>query len=655
MLNIAVLVYDLINNYNHTVVDSIYSFFEDKKDVRLIVAPVRTPHREDIIYDYQYWSSLRLLESSFIDGIILVPNSFTSHIDFETLTEDLQKISRKPVVSVARKINFTNSKYTTNTCENAYDLIIKHLKDKHNRKRIGFFDASLIDSPESDARFEAFKKALKNNGLKFYPEIVFHGDFTPGKAEEVIAEKVKSKEELNFDALCCVNDFTCGGCIYHFEKIGVKVPDDVVLVGYDDTDYAIKIFPRLTSINQSIPLAGKKAAELLYKILKKEEPDTKNDFVCIDSFPVYRQSCGCIDLSSFTSAYYDNDGNYFEQNEVYCKAEESSSIEYQKILFDIYNMITMMDCKMSFEALINALKPTMTISNFSKILVCLYENPIDIEKDENYIIPKSAKVQIEYDIRKEDLRLYELGNGEEIFLSETLIPKEDGRFLNGQYFIHPIFIRNLNYGYMLCESESRDYILTAISLKIISDILINAYEYTIVQQNQQSLMEVNENLSQKAKTDELTQILNRRGFMEYGQRLIEMSILSKKMGSVFFCDLDGLKTINDTYGHEIGDLAIKTEAKVLQSAFRDSDLVGRLSGDEFGVVAPGLPELKIEVIRKRLEKLNKKFSEEAKLPFELSISIGQYSIKPEMADLRKLLIKADEKLYEEKKIKHSKK
>ena len=110
---------------------------------------------------------------------------------------------------------------------------------------------------------------------------------------------------------------------------------------------------------------------------------------------------------------------------------------------------------------------------------------------------------------------------------------------------------------------------------------------------------------------------------------------------------------NDTWGHEIGDLAIKTEAKVLRAAFRDSDLIGRLSGDEFGVVAPGCPMRIVETIRARLKDLNKEFSEEAGLPFTLSISIGPIEYNSEHNDLNALLKEADKNLYEEKKIKHA--
>ena len=84
-------------------------------------------------------------------------------------------------------------------------------------------------------------------------------------------------------------------------------------------------------------------------------------------------------------------------------------------------------------------------------------------------------------------------------------------------------------------------------------------------------------------------------------------------------------------------------------------MIGRLSGDEFGVVAPGLPERKVEVIRERFLSLNEEFSKEANLPFTLSISIGPKEFNSENTDLKDLLKAADKNLYEEKKIKHAKK
>ena len=219
----------------------------------------------------------------------------------------------------------------------------------------------------------------------------------------------------------------------------------------------------------------------------------------------------------------------------------------------------------------------------------------------------------------------------------------------------PIFLQSENYGYLVCRFPTNNYPVYTIFLKILVNAFVHSYVFSKKEEERAILAEKNQTLNFESKTDELTKLFNRRGFYEYGQQLLDVSVAAGQSGSVFFCDLDGLKTINDTYGHEIGDLAIKTEAKVLRATFRDSDLIGRLSGDEFGVVAPGLPSRKIEVIRERFKSINEEFSKAAKLPFILSISIGAVEFDAEHSDLKELLKAADKELYEEKKIKHANK
>ena len=118
--------------------------------------------------------------------------------------------------------------------------------------------------------------------------------------------------------------------------------------------------------------------------------------------------------------------------------------------------------------------------------------------------------------------------------------------------------------------------------------------------------------------------------------------------------MDGLKKINDTYGHEMGDKAIMLQARVLKDIFRSSDVIGRLSGDEFGIVALGMKMSHIEKIRLKIEMLCKKVSIENQLPFTLSISLGAVDLQKSSV-LKKLLSEADKELYKEKKIKHARK
>ena len=76
--------------------------------------------------------------------------------------------------------------------------------------------------------------------------------------------------------------------------------------------------------------------------------------------------------------------------------------------------------------------------------------------------------------------------------------------------------------------------------------------------------------------------------MDKAEKELKKAVKNGNNGMVFFADMDGLKKINDTYGHQMGDKAIMLQARVLKDIFRSSDVVGRLSGDEFGIVALGM-------------------------------------------------------------------
>ena len=166
-------------------------------------------------------------------------------------------------------------------------------------------------------------------------------------------------------------------------------------------------------------------------------------------------------------------------------------------------------------------------------------------------------------------------------------------------------------------------------------------------------MKNNQELNFQNSIDELTQVLNRRGFMDKAEKVLKKARKEGNSGIVFFADMDGLKKINDTWGHKIGDIAIQAEAKILTEAFRETDIVGRLSGDEFAIVSTGLTANHVGEIRKRIEQLNKTHSKKHVLPLTLSISIGYAEFTPEICNLEDLLSKADQMLYKEKEAKHS--
>jgi diguanylate cyclase (GGDEF)-like protein len=155
-------------------------------------------------------------------------------------------------------------------------------------------------------------------------------------------------------------------------------------------------------------------------------------------------------------------------------------------------------------------------------------------------------------------------------------------------------------------------------------------------------------------TDELTGIYNRRGFFILAQQQLKQIQRSQSAASLMFIDLDGLKEINDTLGHDVGDAAIMAAANLLKHTFRESDIVARLGGDEFVVLMQGR-DPSSEFIQQRLQNAIAQFNQTQKQPFQLSMSVGLQSYDPNQpVSLDQLINLADIKMYECKRLKKKK-
>ncbi|RFB79468.1 diguanylate cyclase [Methylovirgula sp. 4M-Z18] len=147
-------------------------------------------------------------------------------------------------------------------------------------------------------------------------------------------------------------------------------------------------------------------------------------------------------------------------------------------------------------------------------------------------------------------------------------------------------------------------------------------------------------------TDDLTGLHNRRGFMTFGEHDFRVAARSRQPVMMLFADLDGLKRVNDTFGHQAGDRLIRGGARALRASFRATDTVARLGGDEFAVLVTNY-EGGIEQLRSRLQANIERISREENIDLAMSIGIvactwdGVHSFEG-------LLQRADEVMYLEK-------
>ncbi|MCB9800140.1 MAG: diguanylate cyclase [Candidatus Omnitrophica bacterium] len=161
--------------------------------------------------------------------------------------------------------------------------------------------------------------------------------------------------------------------------------------------------------------------------------------------------------------------------------------------------------------------------------------------------------------------------------------------------------------------------------------------------------QLNQQLEQIAMQDELTHVHNRRGFLALAEQQLKLAKRNNSAFLLFFMDLDGLKQINDRFGHTEGDQALSHVAGILRSTFRQSDIIGRLGGDEFAVLAVEAGQGHQSLLAQRLQENLREFNVAQKKEYSLSLSMGAESFDPKQdIEIEKLLIKADDKLYEKK-------
>lgn len=149
-------------------------------------------------------------------------------------------------------------------------------------------------------------------------------------------------------------------------------------------------------------------------------------------------------------------------------------------------------------------------------------------------------------------------------------------------------------------------------------------------------------------TDELTHLMNRRGFSLQLHQALAFASRANTGGSIIMIDLDRFKLVNDTYGHAAGDALLQTVAESLRHRVRETDAIGRLGGDEFVVLMPGISR---DIAAKRMEALDKELNgrtlhwDGAQIPIGASLGLAHYAGND---DEFAVLKRADDAMYKAK-------
>lgn len=214
----------------------------------------------------------------------------------------------------------------------------------------------------------------------------------------------------------------------------------------------------------------------------------------------------------------------------------------------------------------------------------------------------------------------------------------------------PLYVNEDQFGIIVCEMDNEYFAF----INTITPQICTAMKLTRLVQQLENLLnaEYNRNsvLNRMSMCDELTGIYNRRGFYEFTNLVLKSPENKGKNAVLVFGDLDNLKKINDTFGHDDGDYAIITAAGYLKSGFRQTDIVARIGGDEFAAFAVCEDTAVSARLPSRIKKIAASRNAASDKPFNVNMSIGIYPLicSPEK-NIQDYMDKADAALYEDKK------
>lgn len=192
---------------------------------------------------------------------------------------------------------------------------------------------------------------------------------------------------------------------------------------------------------------------------------------------------------------------------------------------------------------------------------------------------------------------------------------------------------------LIRENEQNNQLIIILLVVIVLFLMLWMYRSNQVQKQ----------LKEIAQVDALTRIANRRYFTEVANKHLRQSIQNNTPLSVLLFDLDKFKSINDTYGHGIGDWVLIETAKACKSSIRESDMVGRLGGEEFGVLLPNCDrEQAVHIAEKCRKALLAIDTTETEFQFTVSGSFGVSDVAESGYTLKDILHNCDEALYEAK-------
>jgi len=559
-----------------------------------------------------------LINYELLDGVIV----FGSKLYNKKLIYQIEKACEAHNIP-AINVNDPNNKLKHNvllTNTGSMEKVISHLIEEHGVKTINFI-GGYPGNNETEERLAAYKKILTKNKIPVEENRIGYGYFWTRAIECV---KRFQKDDVMPDAIVCANDSMAIITCEYLKEQGYKVPDDIIVTGFDGISDADVYTPAITTVRPNYFFAGEEAFRLVDAL---RDGRKIADNLSIDSELVIQESCGCHCTPSSRDAHLQN------------------LLELSKKSIDFNTGIATMNIHFtnsnSSQEMFGSLLSGITVFNFDQFFICINA---ELEKSQDYFYSEAKKKKYGISDRMISMVSYkhEVPVGTE-FNSKELLPND---FLNGDNPIvmvfTPLYLKDKFLGYTAFEP---------------CDHLVNCEMYLVWLMNASNAIGnyyIKRELEDMYMQDSLTGMYNRRGMDRLFEKVLSDAEQKPCEISVICVDIDDLKLINDNYGHEAGDVAIIESAKAIKDALPKDSICVRTGGDEFCVLIHSSRHIDV---RKKIEKIYEtleNYNSRSGLPYKVMCSCGfetaDSSVISGVKEFSIFMKSADKNLYIEKAI-----
>lgn len=554
-----------------------------------------------------------------LDALLIFTESFLNTEIAEKLAERAKK-EGIPVISINQKLEGCYNIFLG--YEGSFEMIVRHVVEHHNCKKINFM-AGFENNSFSDTRIQVFQRVLKENGIPFEPERLAYGQFweMPARrnAEEWVRQWQEGKQEMP-EAIICANDIMALTVCNVLTNHGISIPGDVIVTGFDGLALEQYCTPRLTTACDDAIRIGEEIVHLLdgyFQEGKKQPYDIQIPFQIRIS-----ESCGCKPIEACNP---NEQIMYLYGRSAQMRIQSTDTFLMMNVLTDNYSAVDMAVNLKNYQKMIG-------LDNMVIVLNPLFHKNTDIPSD--YFDKNSGVLFAQLKEGEYTTPMTEIPQGKEVDLLFQVVDQEE------MVCVVPLHCKEEVYGFMMVPYEECNRDLGGFYEFILA---LDQVLGTVYRQSQLHRMFV---------TDTLTKLYNRRGFFSWFQKKMEELKGKEKVLFLASVDMDGLKYINDTYGHSEGDFAIQTIARMLQGCMEGRNgICARFGGDEY--MAAILTEKKSAdtafydsfpmLFQKRVERFMRRNQKE----YTVSASVGViYEEIESLEQLDTVMRKADDKMYQ---------